>query len=179
MAVFTVGLSADVANDRACLDRLASIDASFTSASSGLRHHTVCNIILLSGCAARGVMSETVNGNRRLWVYDLMRSPQQVHSSTVLPQSNAVFNAPPAPAFTRTRSFCTTGGDVLELVEGPHIPREIARPGKRASRCAGSFLPQVSTGFPTASWCIVMEMPTHLPYVCDQCSVALFYVLHV
>ena len=24
-----------------------------------------------------------------------------------------------------------------------------------------------------------MEMPTHLTYVCDQCSVALFYVRHV
>ena len=58
MAIFTVGLSADVADDRACLDRLAPVDASLTSAAVGLRRHTSSEIILLSGSAAPGVLSE-------------------------------------------------------------------------------------------------------------------------
>ena len=45
MAVLTVGLSADVADDRACLDRQAPVDVSFTSAAASLRRHTLSSII--------------------------------------------------------------------------------------------------------------------------------------
>ena len=45
-------------------------------------------------------MSEMVNGDLRPWVNDLVRSAQQARQSTVPPPSNAVFDAPSAPAFT-------------------------------------------------------------------------------
>ena len=124
MAIFTVGLSADVADDRACLDRLAPVDASFISVAAGLRRHTLSNILLLSGSAAQVVMSEMMNDDLRLWVNDLMRFAQQVRPSTVPPQLNAVFDAPPAPAFSRARNVFSSGGDVLKLVEGLQVPRD-------------------------------------------------------
>ena len=61
MAVLTIGFSAGVADDRACLNRLPPVNASFTSAATGLRRHTQSNLIMLSGFAARDVMSEVVN----------------------------------------------------------------------------------------------------------------------
>ena len=42
MAVLTIGLSSDVANDRACLDRLAPVAASFKSVAAS---HTPSNIL--------------------------------------------------------------------------------------------------------------------------------------
>ena len=76
MTVATVGPSANVAGDRPWLDRLAPIDASLTSASAGLRRHAP-SIIVLSGFAARAVLSEMVNDGLRLWDNDPMRSPSK------------------------------------------------------------------------------------------------------
>ena len=124
MAVLTVGLSADVADDRACLDRLAPVDVSFTSAAAGLRRHTLSSILLRYGSASRAVMSDMVNEDLRLWVNDLMRFAQQVRPLTVPPQFNAVFNAPPVPAFGRTRNLCSSGGEVLKIVEALQFLRD-------------------------------------------------------
>ena len=84
MVVLTVRISADVADDRACPDRLA--DASFTSAAAGLRRHTLSKILLIYDSAVRAVMSEVVNDDLRLRVNDLMRFAQQLRPSTVPPQ---------------------------------------------------------------------------------------------
>ena len=73
VAVLSVGFSLDSDGDRRCRERVATIDAAFTSASVDLRRHTLSDIILLSGCAARAVMSEMVNDDLCLWVKDLMR----------------------------------------------------------------------------------------------------------
>ncbi|CAN0494248.1 unnamed protein product, partial [Laminaria digitata] len=124
VAVLTVGLSADVADDRSCLARIASIDAAFVSASADLRRHTLCNGILLSGTAARAAMSDMVNDDLRLWVNDLTEFAQQVRPPTVPPPPDTVFAMPPVPAFQRTTAFCSSGGDVLKLVEGLHVPRD-------------------------------------------------------
>lgn len=59
--VLMVGLSADVSDARACLDRLASVDASIKSASAGLRRHTLSHITLLAFSAARAVIKKMVN----------------------------------------------------------------------------------------------------------------------
>ena len=66
VAVLSVGFSLDSDGDRHCRERVATIDAAFTSASANLRRHTLSNIILLSGSAARAVMSEMVNADLRL-----------------------------------------------------------------------------------------------------------------
>ena len=66
MAVLSVGCSLDGDDHRHCRERVATIDAAFTSASAYLRRHTLSNIILLSGPAARAVMSEMVNDDLRL-----------------------------------------------------------------------------------------------------------------
>lgn len=124
MMVLTVGDSANAADDRACLDRLAPIDASFTLASASLRRRTLSNTFLLSGFAPRAVMSEMMNDDLRLWVNDLMRLAQQVRPSGRPSLSNAVLDAPSARAFSRTRPFCTNVGDVLELLEGRHVPHD-------------------------------------------------------
>lgn len=46
IVVLTLGLTADVGDDLACLDRLAPVDASSTSTVEGLRRHTLSNIIV-------------------------------------------------------------------------------------------------------------------------------------
>ena len=124
VAVLTVGLSAEVDEDRSCLARIALIDAAFVSASADLRRHTLSNVILLSGSAARAVMSDMVNNDLRLWVNELMKFAQQVRPPTVPPPPDTVFATPPVPAFKRTTAFCSSGGDVLKLVEGMHVPRD-------------------------------------------------------
>ena len=68
VAVLSVGFSLDSDGDRHCRERVATIDAAFMSASADLRRQTLSNIILLSGSAARAVMSEMVNDNLRPWV---------------------------------------------------------------------------------------------------------------
>ena len=67
-----------------------------------------------------------------------MRFAQQVRPSTVPPQSKAVFDAPPAPEFSRTRSVRAFGGGVLKLVEGFPVPRD-SRDG--ASKRSHSLAP--------------------------------------
>ena len=124
VAVLSVGFSLDSDSDRHCRERMATIDAAFTSASADLRRHTLSNIILLSGPAARAVMSEMVNDDLRLWVNDLMRFAQQVRPPMVPPPSDFTFSMPPVPSFKRTSAFCSSGGDVLKLVEGLHVPRD-------------------------------------------------------
>lgn len=66
VAVLSVGFSLDSDGDRHCRERVATIDAAFTTASADLRRHTLSNIILLSGSAARAVMSKMVNDDLRL-----------------------------------------------------------------------------------------------------------------
>ena len=56
VAVLSVGFSLDSDSDRHCRERVATIDAAFTSASADLRRHTLSDTILLSGSAARAVM---------------------------------------------------------------------------------------------------------------------------
>ena len=63
-------------------------------------------------------MSERVNDDLHLWVNDLMSFAQQVRPSAV------PLDAPPAPAFSRTRNVCSSGGDILRLVEGLQISRD-------------------------------------------------------
>ena len=66
VAVLSVGFFLDSDGDRHCRERVATIDAAFTSVSADLRRHTLGNIILFSGSAARAVMSEIVNDDYRL-----------------------------------------------------------------------------------------------------------------
>ena len=120
-AFFTSELSADIADD-ACLERLAPVDALFTSAAAGLRRHTLCNVILSFRRAS--CYERNINGNICLWVSDLLRFAQQVCPSTVAPQSSVVFDAPSAPTSSRTHAFCASVVDVLQLVEGLHVPRD-------------------------------------------------------
>ena len=124
VAVLSVGFSLDSDSDRHCRERMATIDAAFTSASADLRRHTLSNIILLSGPAARAVMSEMVNDDLCLWVNDLMRFAQQVRPPMVPPPSDFTFLMPPVLPFKRTSAFFSSGGDVLKLVKGFHVPRE-------------------------------------------------------
>ena len=124
VAVLSVGFSLDSDGDRHCRKRVATIDAAFTSASADLRRHTLSNIILLSGSAARATMSEMVNDDLRLWVNDLMRFAQQVRPPMVPSPSDFTFSMPPVPSFKRTSAFRSSGGDVLKLLKGLHVPRE-------------------------------------------------------
>jgi len=68
VAILTIGLSSDIADDVPCLQRVNTISESFTSAAASLRTHTLCNMGHLSSRAARRVMSDMVNGDLRLWV---------------------------------------------------------------------------------------------------------------
>ena len=124
VAVLSVGFSLDSDGDRHCRERVATIDAAFTSASADLRRHTLSNIILLSGPAARAVMSEMVNDDLRLWVNDLMRFAQQVRPPIVPPSTDFTFSMPLVPSLKRTSVFCSSGGGVLKLVDGLHVPRD-------------------------------------------------------
>ena len=108
VAVLSVGFSLDSDGDRHRRERVATIDAALTSASADLHRHTLSNIILLSGPAARAVMSEMVNDDLRLWVNDLMRFAQQVRPPMVPPPSDFTFSMPPVPSFKRTSVFVVT-----------------------------------------------------------------------
>ena len=124
VAVLSVGFSVDSDGDCHCRERVATIHAAFTSASANQCRHTLRNMILLSGSATRAAMSEMVNDDLRLWVKDLMRFAQQVRPPMVPPPSDFTFSMTPVPSFRRTSAFCSSGGDVLKLVEGLHVPRE-------------------------------------------------------
>ena len=63
--------------------------------------------------------------NVRLCVNDLTRFAQQVRPPMVPPPSDFTFSMPPVPSFKRTSAFCSSEGNVLKLVEGLHVPREI------------------------------------------------------
>ena len=76
VAVLSVGFYLDSDGDRHCRERVATIDAAFTTVSADLRRHTLSNIFLLSGSAARAIMNNMVNDDLRLWVNDLMRFAQ-------------------------------------------------------------------------------------------------------
>ena len=124
-------------------ERVATIDADFTSASVDLRRHTLSNIILLSGSAAWAVMREMITDDLRLWVNDLMRFAQQVRPPMVPPPFDFTFSMPPVPSFNRTSAFCSSGGGVLKLVEGLHVPRESQDgPSKRKSNPANPGTPR-------------------------------------
>ena len=154
VAVLSVGFSPGVAGDRPCLERVATIDAAFTSVSADLRRHTLSNIILLSGPKARAVMSEMVNDDLRLWVNDLMRFAQQVRPPMVPPPPDFAFSMPPVPSFKRTSAFCSSGGDVLKLVEGlregqdgqSKRNRSPATPGTSRKKIAAQCRQFASTG---------------------------------
>ena len=80
VAVLPVGSSLDSDGDHHCRERVATIDAAFTTASADLRRHTLSNIILLSGSAARAVMSKMVNDDLRLQLQILaFSSPGRRH----------------------------------------------------------------------------------------------------
>ena len=141
VAVLSVGFSLYINGDRHCRERVATIDAAFTSASAALRRHTLSNIVL-SGPAARDVMSEMVNNDLRLWVNDLVLFAQPVRPPMVPPPSDFTFSMPPVPLFKRTSAFCSSGGDVLKLVEGLNVPRDSQeRPSKRKSNPASPGTP--------------------------------------
>ena len=124
VAVLSVRFSLDSDGDRHCRERVATIDAAFTSASADLRRHTQSNIILLSVSAARAAMSVMVNDDLRLWVNDFLRFAQHVRPPMVPPPSDFTFSMPPVPSFKRTSAFCSSGSDELKLVEGVHVPRD-------------------------------------------------------
>ena len=124
VAVLSVRFSLDSDGDRHCRERVATTDTAFISASADLRRRTLSNIILLSGSAARADMSEMVNDDLCLWVNDLMRFAQQVRPPMVPPPSDFTFLMPPVLPFKRTSAFFSSGGDVLKLVKGFHVPRE-------------------------------------------------------
>ena len=44
VAILTIGLSSDIADDVPCLQRVNTISESFTSAAASLRTHTLCNM---------------------------------------------------------------------------------------------------------------------------------------
>ena len=141
VAALSVGDSLDSEGDRHCRERVATIDAAFMSVSADLRRHTLSNIILLSGSAARAVMSEMVNDGLRLWVNDLIRFAQQARPTMVPPPSDFTFSMPPVPS--HTSAFCRSGGDVLKLIEGLHVPRESQDgPSKRGSNPANPGTPR-------------------------------------
>lgn len=83
--VLTVGLSADVTDDRAYLDRLAPVDASFTFATAILCRHTFSNTMLPSSSVARADTTKMVNEDLGLWVNDLMRFAEQILSVDCFP----------------------------------------------------------------------------------------------
>ena len=58
VAVLSVGFSLDSDGDCHCRERVATINAAFTSSSADLRRHTLSNTIPFSASAARVVMSE-------------------------------------------------------------------------------------------------------------------------
>ena len=80
VAVLSVGFSLHSDVDRHCRERVATIDAAFTTASADLRRYTLSDIILLSVSAARAVMSKMVNDDLRLQLKDLaFGSPGRRH----------------------------------------------------------------------------------------------------
>ena len=100
VAILTIGLSADIADDVPCLQRVNTISESFTSAAASLRTHTLCNMGHLSSRGARRVISDMVNGDLRLWVSQLMRDAQQAKPAEVRPPPGTVFDMPPLPALS-------------------------------------------------------------------------------
>ena len=143
VAVLSVGVFLDSDGDRHCRERVATIDAAFTSASAELRRHTLDNIILLFGSAARAVMSEMVNDDLRLWVNDLMQFAQKVRPPMVPPPLDFTFSMPPVSSFKRTIAFRSSGGGVLKLVEGLLVPRESQdAPSKRKNNPANPGTPR-------------------------------------
>lgn len=66
ISVLAVRLLADVADDRAGLEQVETVDSSCTSAAAGLYRHTLRNNILHTGTAARNVMSEIVDDVLRM-----------------------------------------------------------------------------------------------------------------
>ena len=176
VAVLSVGFSLDSDGDRHCREKVATIDAAFTSTSADLRRHTLSNITLLPGPAARAVMSEMVNDHLCLRVNDLMRFPQKVRPPMVPAPSEFTFSMPPVPSFKRTSAFCSGGVDVLKLVELLHVPRDSqdgpskrksnpASPGtpkKKSLFSADSLLPWADADSPTANSCIRLPRPTPL-----------------
>ena len=89
-------------------------------------------------------MSKMVNDDLRLWVDDLMRFAQQLRPPMVLPPSDFTLSMPPVRSLKRTSAFCSSGGGVLKLVEGLHVPRERQDgPSKRNSNPANPGTPRI------------------------------------
>ena len=176
VAVLSVAVSLDSDGDRHCRERVATIDAAIKTASADLRRHTLSNIVLLSGSPARAVMSEMVNDDICLWVNDLMRFAQQVRPPMVPPPSDFTFSTLSVPSLKRTSAFCSSGCDVLKLVEGLHVPREtLDGPSKKKSNpanpvhhakkslpSAGSLLLWGDADSPTANSCVRLPGPKPL-----------------